>query len=365
MNRVIVFGLLVVMVTLFAGSRPVMAKKINGYEEMYNLLPGGMTNFEANRAVVEEAQKLVAERQMLRKKRTIRFMRPTDFEVMNEKYISIAFDVQIVPKKPSVFALLFEANGGNPVAFPNVTYLHWVGPNDLKLFSELTTEGLYKNYQDMGVEDCKPGFVRAGLEKALLGKADVNHSHDASVLVSGTIPEARIDPGIARDKEVGDAVRSYVAALERKIAELEHRLSAVNELLAGVTRSNGTITFSNVNLQLVNGRGATGLSNGKGNLIVGYNEPRGGGDVRSGSHNIVVGSRNNYASVGGIVSGMNNDISGKFSSVVGGHNNLAAGDFSTVTGGAKNNAKGRYTSITGQTDRTKVGALENPHFQSR
>lgn len=133
-------------------------------------------------------------------------MKPIALDVMNEKYISVAFDVQIMPRKPSVFALLFETNGENPVTFPNTTYLHWVGTNDLKLFSEMTLDNLYKSYQEMGIEDCKPGFIRTGMEKALLGKADINHTHDVSVLVSGTVPEARIDDSIARDKEVGDVV---------------------------------------------------------------------------------------------------------------------------------------------------------------
>lgn len=331
---------------------------------MYTLLPGGMALSEANRAVVENAQKLVSERQMLRKRRTIRFMKPIGLDVMNEKYISVAFDVQIMPRKPAVFSLLFETNGENPVTFPNTTYLHWVGPNDLKLFSEMTLDGLYKSYQEMGVEDCKPGFMRTGIEKTLLGKADINHTHDVSALVSGIIAETRIDDSIARDKEVGDAVRAYVTSLEKRIDQLERKLANVNEILSGVTRSNGTITFSNVNLQLVNGRGATAETNGKGNLIVGYNEYRGGGDTRSGSHNIIVGSRNSYSSYGGIVSGSANDIAGRYASVIGGHNNCAGGEFSTITGGAKNNAKGKYTSINGQSERTKVGNSENPHFKN-
>ena len=43
--------------------------------------------------------------------------------------------------------------------------------------------------------------------------------------------------------------------------------------------------------------------NGLGNLVIGYNELRGAGDDRSGSHNLVIGSRNNYSSHGGLVGG--------------------------------------------------------------
>ena len=363
MIRKSVFILLISVAMILIVSQLTLAKSINGYDEMFNLLPGGMTNFQANRPVIADAQKRVAERQMTRKRRTIKFVKPIGIDVLNEKYISVAFDVQIMPRKPAVFALLFETNGENPVTFPNTTYLVWVGQNDLKIFSEMTPEGLFRSYQDMGVEDCKPGYVRTGIEKALLGKADISHTHDSSALISGMIPESLIDEGIARDSEIRDAVTTYVTSLEKRVVFLEKKLAAVNELLSGVSRRDGTIVLSNVNLQLLNGRGATGLTNGKGNLIVGYNESR-GGDVRTGSHNIIVGSRNNYASFGGIVAGSSNGISGKYASVIGGHSNSGEGDFSTVTGGSKNSARGRYTSISGQNDRIKVGSAENPHFKS-
>ena len=68
-----------------------------------------------------------------------------------------------------------------------------------------------------------------------------------------------------------------------------------------------TIRFSEVNVQIVNGLGATngnpgdpdspiGMVNGLGNLIVGYNEllPVGPSNDHTGSHNIVVGTDNNY-----------------------------------------------------------------------
>ena len=43
-----------------------------------------------------------------------------------------------------------------------------------------------------------------------------------------------------------------------------------------------------------------GPVNGLGNVVIGYNELRGAGDDRSGSHNLVFGSRNNYSSYGGL-----------------------------------------------------------------
>lgn len=344
-------------------AQTVSAQLINSYEEMFTLLPGGMDNLEMNKVVVEEAQKLVAERQMLRRRRTIKFIKPIRFDLMNEKYISVAYEVNIMPRKRAVFALLFETTGQNGVSFPNTVYLSWVGPNDLKNFETLTITTLYTSYQEMGIADCKPGFVRTGIEKSLLSKADIAHTHNASSIVTGVLPESVIPNTIARDAELDRAVKSNVARLENRIAQLERTVETLASLLEGVTRKNGTIQFSNVNVQIVNGRGSTQQTNSRGNLIVGYNEGS-GNDDRSGSHNIVVGSKNDYTSYGGIVSGFNNEITGKYATVIGGNNNSSSGDYSSITSGANNSAKGKYSSINGQSGRTKVDENENPHFRN-
>ena len=119
-----------------------------------------------------------------------------------------------------------------------------------------------------------------------------------------------------------------------------------------------------MNVQITNGKGATSTKNGRGNLIVGYNESR-GVDSRKGSHNIVVGGKNNYSSYAGVVSGHNNSISGKYSFIGGGHKNVVSGDSSAITGGSKNSAKGKYLSINGQVGRTKVDPGKNKHFKKQ
>jgi hypothetical protein len=177
---------------------PAFAQKIGSYEDLFNLLPGGSKNIEANKLVIENAQKLVAERQMLRRKRTVKFVKPVNYEVMNEKYVSVAFKAEILPRKDAVIAILFETNAENPITYPNTVYIAWVGENDLKLYDNMRIDGLYESYKEMGVEDCKPGFVRTGMEKALLGKADMAHTHTISDIVSRTIPDSMIDERIAR-----------------------------------------------------------------------------------------------------------------------------------------------------------------------
>lgn len=129
---------------------------------------------------------------------------------------------------------------------------------------------------------------------------------------------------------------------------LEARIAKLEALLNGVTRSNNTITFSGVNVQVVSGSGATdGAVNGLGNLIVGYNELRAFDDDRTGSHNIVVGKAHNFSSYGGMVVGFWSTISGKYATVSGGDTNEAIGDYSHVSGGSSNNSIGKWSNVSG------------------
>ncbi len=144
------------------------------------------------------------------------------------------------------------------------------------------------------------------------------------------------------------------------VAELEARIAYLEALLANVTRGTvdgqDTIRFSGVNVQIVSGSGNTGEPiNGRGNLIVGYNELRGTGDDRTGSHNIVVGSYQNYSSYGGLVAGYYNEISGPYASVSGGFNNIASYYHASVSGGAANTASGFLASVSGGLNNQAIG----------
>jgi hypothetical protein len=133
--------------------------------------------------------------------------------------------------------------------------------------------------------------------------------------------------------------------------------------------ANGEMHITNTNLHLENGLGATngdpsnpvippGVTNGKGNLIIGYNlskVPLGGTDHRTGSHNLVLGDGNDYTSYGGIVAGSFNAISGAYASVTGGQRNTASGENSSVTGGDLNLASGLLSSVSGGIDNTASG----------
>ena len=151
--------------------------------------------------------------------------------------------------------------------------------------------------------------------------------------------------------------------LLNRIIELETKLASVSVV-------GDDVIFEGVNVVVRNGGGATDTINGTGNLIVGYDEV--GDGPKSGSHNLVVGSKHTYTSFGGFVAGIQNTISGENSSVSGGGSNTASGAgssvsgggfseasarLSTVSGGASNAASGDFSTVSGgQSNRAKGGS---------
>jgi len=130
-----------------------------------------------------------------------------------------------------------------------------------------------------------------------------------------------------------------------------------------------TLRVKGVNLQIVNGLGATNTVNSTGNLIIGYNEESGiAGQVheRTGSHNLVMGTVNDYFNGvhGSIVTGHFNTVTGNnsaviaselsgvdasFSTVIGADNGVALspGPFANVLGGESCAAIADHSTITG------------------
>ena len=81
------------------------------------------------------------------------------------------------------------------------------------------------------------------------------------------------------------------------MAALETKLLPVSAAQSGSTVTD--VYYTNVNLHIRSGAGATnGPINGRGNLIVGYDEEN--GDPRTGSHNLVIGRYHSYSSFGGL-----------------------------------------------------------------
>jgi hypothetical protein len=143
------------------------------------------------------------------------------------------------------------------------------------------------------------------------------------------------------------------------------RLAPVSDKLVYFSRSGTNVYISGANLHIRNGLGATsGFGvNGLGNLIVGYNESRGqvaSPDVRTGSHNIIMGQGINFSGAASIMTGINNTSSNNFASVLGGTGNTASGTYSVVVGGYNNVTSGGWAAILGGRDNVMSGQLA--HF---
>ena len=152
--------------------------------------------------------------------------------------------------------------------------------------------------------------------------------------------------------------------LDRNLWQLVNLWGRVNALertlthIASVTGPGGLpeVVITGANLRLVNSLRATATSNGLGNLLVGYNEPREGENVRTGSHNVVVGQGHNFSSFGGLVVGRQNEIRGAFATVSGGFDNTASGESAAVSGGLFNRASGESAAVSGGFDNTASGS---------
>jgi len=104
---------------------------------------------------------------------------------------------------------------------------------------------------------------------------------------------------MSRSLQSGTAADTQPAGMGERMAAVEKKLSAMK--FDGAANE---VVISGANLRIVNGLGSTETTNGLGNLIVGYNELRNipdFPDVRTGSHNVVVGELNNFSSFGGLV----------------------------------------------------------------
>jgi hypothetical protein len=146
-----------------------------------------------------------------------------------------------------------------------------------------------------------------------------------------------LQAGHAADAPAGP-VADRLTAVE---AKLVHLTSATDQ------EGHPEVVITGANLRIVNGLEATGSTNGLGNLIVGYNEPRGGeDDRRTGSHNVVVGALHNFSRFGGLVVGYSNEITGENASVCGGIFNTASGVNASVSAGYGNTASGNVAVVS-------------------
>jgi hypothetical protein len=171
---------------------------------------------------------------------------------------------------------------------------------------------------------------------------------DAVTALQTTVSALQADN--ATQQAAISALQSEVATLQTQLATLNASpVMALNPYLTLTTTGGlARATFHSLNIQLVNGTGYTGIPNGVGNLIIGYDTLRSDGtDDKTGSHYLVVGDQHNYSQYGGIVVGYHNTSDGFYASVSGGGWNSASGAGASVSGGLNNEARGSYASVSG------------------
>jgi hypothetical protein len=165
------------------------------------------------------------------------------------------------------------------------------------------------------------------------------------------------------DAALQNGVAAETAARQAADANLQNQVDPLTAKLShfSIDTIDGyySVVLTGANFHIRNGLGATNgnpanpffgpsMTNGLGNVIIGYNERRFGGmDRRAGSHNAVIGTFQNFSSFGGLVAGFENEISGRYASVSGGDLNTSSGDFASISGGFANTASGLQAAVSG------------------
>ncbi len=195
------------------------------------------------------------------------------------------------------------------------------------------------------------GLVAAALVLGVAGPREVSATHSGSLSVHACVSRYTGQARIMRPGEAPNCTGAeFLVELGsgEAIVDLDARLTALEAQVPDcLTEEAGDAVFSGCDVEVRNGLGDTGTTNGKGNLIVGYNENPNAFN-RDGSHNIVVGRNHGYSSFGGLVVGINNQITGAYASVSGGSSNVAV-DQCQITDPATSRAHCRLASVVAST----------------
>ena len=145
---------------------------------------------------------------------------------------------------------------------------------------------------------------------------------------------------------------SEVDAINPSVDLLAARLEATQTLLAPVSYDarKGSWTLTGVNLQVRNGTGSTaGDGDGTGNIVVGWNEA-GEDDVRTGSHNVIVGTGHSWEGHSGLATGTDHLLAGVGAATLGGEGNTVTADDGVVIGGQDNTVAALLGVVVGGVD---------------
>ncbi len=171
--------------------------------------------------------------------------------------------------------------------------------------------------------------------------------------------QAALTAEVANRKAYTDSAVATALASAKTYAD--GKVAPVADKLLHFSRSGNEVYITGANLHLRNGTGYTyNQVNGLGNLTIGYNDLRGSGaDVRTGSHNLILGFGNNYSAAGAFVGGAHNNSNAHMASVYGGTGNTASGLYAHISGGYNNTASGNWSNIGGGQNKVASAQLAN------
>jgi hypothetical protein len=198
------------------------------------------------------------------------------------------------------------------------------------------------------------GVTQAALDAAIASEAAARAAADTAEANTRATADAALEGQIANEAAAREALAETVADLETAVAPLAS-LSELAPLADYVSVSSDPINglagphviFHGANVHIQSGSGDSLIKNGRGNLIVGYNELYHTDSVeRGGSHNVVIGLGHRYDFETGLVAGYVNRLGHQATSVTGGGFNDTSEFAASVTGGSNNNASGPYSTVT-------------------
>lgn len=217
----------------------------------------------------------------------------------------------------------------------------------------------------------------AQLKTALKAEADARKAADATlqgnidVMSGGGVTQASVDAAVGAEAAARMAADTLLQGnINTEAAQrgaFDATLASVSALAPYVTVDTGTINdlagphviFSGVNLHVRSGdvSGNSYIQNGRGNLVIGYNEPSDSSfpAERGGSHNVVVGPNHRYNFGVGLIVGGSSRLGNDGASVSGGFMNTASGLFASAGAGLRNEASGDFAAVSGGADNVASG----------
>jgi hypothetical protein len=215
------------------------------------------------------------------------------------------------------------------------------------------------------------------LQAALNAEISARQAADAALqsnidaVTGGGVTQAALDAAVAAEasaRSAGDAAlqgqidneANARAAFDATLAPVSALASYVTVEAAAINNLAGPhVIFSGVNVHIRSGHfsGNSYTQNGRGNLVLGYNEPSDSAfpPERGGSHNVVVGPNHRYNFGVGLVVGGSSRLGSDGASVSGGFMNTASGLFSSAGAGLRNEASGDFSAVSGGADNIASG----------